>query len=70
MTTLERKEYLEDLLKEAVGEFRSFREFTEENLREWLDEDNFPEEGRLTKDEFNNLVDDIHWYLYSGEEVA
>ena len=70
MTALERKDYLEDLTKEAVGEFRSFREFTEENLREWLDEDNFPEECRLTKDEFNNLVDDINYYLYTGEEVA
>ena len=70
MTTLERKEYLEDLLKEAVGEFRSFREFNEENLREWLDEDNYPEECRLTTDEFNNLVDDINYYLYTGEEVA
>ena len=70
MTTLERKTYLEDLTKEAVGEFRSFREFNEENLREWLDEDNFPEECRLTTDEFNNLVDDINYYLYTGGEVA
>lgn len=71
MTLEERKEYLEDLTKEAIGEFRGFRVFNDKNLREWLNEDELDdEEYKLTEDEYNELFDAINWYLYTGEEVA